>query len=161
LIPNLHKWKTIAAIAIMAALASCGGGDDYVLPPRLQSLHVAGGTYVTQNYFVLDITSSELKYVGLRGSTVETDFRGPISAADFERLAALVQSANLTQTLGQLPDGSAPCRVSDTEISITTDKAKHDFVIPGAKSCLANPPFSQLSTLYQELIFKYVFNSAT
>lgn len=89
-------------------MAGCGGGDDFVPAPRLQGLHVASGSYVTQTYFVLDITSSELKYVGSRGTTVATDFRCPISAADFERLAALVESTKLTQALGQRTGLIAP-----------------------------------------------------
>lgn len=159
-----YTFKAISATLLMFALAGCGGSDDFVPAPRLQSLHVAGGSYVTQTYFVLDITASELKYVGLRGATVETDFRGPISAADFERLAALVESANLTQTLGQRTGGSAPCRTSDVEISIATAKATHDFVIPGSETCggVANPAYTQLNALYSELIVKYVqFNSGT
>ena len=148
----------------MFALAGCGGSDDFVPAPRLQSLHVASGSYVTQTYFVLDITASELKYVGLRGATVETDFRAPISAADFERRAALVESANLTQALGQRTGMNGPCRSNDVEISITTDKAGHDFVIPGGETCgaAASPAYSQLNALYSELIVKYVqFNSGT
>lgn len=149
--------RTAAAVLLVTGLAACGGGDDYVPPPRLQSLHVAGGSYVTQTYFVLDITSNELKYVGMRGATVEAEFRSPISGADFERLAALVESANLTQTLAQRTGLSAPCRSSDTQISITTEKAKHDFVIPGAETCgpAASPAYTQLSALYHELLNKY------
>lgn len=150
--------KAIAAVLLMAGLAGCGGSDDFAPAPRLQSLHVAGGSYVTQNSFVLDISSSELKYLGTRGATVETDFRGPISAEDFQRLASLVESANLTQTLGQRTGLSAPCRSSDVEISITTEKARHDFVIPGAETCgaAASPAYSQLSALYSELLVKYL-----
>lgn len=151
--------RAIAAIMLAAGLAACGGGSDEAVPaPRLQSLHVAGGSYVTQSYFVLDVTSAELKYVATRGATVDTEFRGPISAADFQRLATLVESANLTQALGERSGVTAPCRTSDTQIAITTDKARHDFIVPGGETCGAGvtAAYAQLSALYVDLIEKYV-----
>lgn len=153
--------KALAAVALMVGLAGCGGGsgDPVALPARLQSLDVVThGSVVTLNSYVLKITSSELKFVETRAGKVTTDFSGQISAEDFQRVAALVDSANLTQTLGQRTGVSAPCRSADVDISITTDRAKHDFVIPGAETCggAASPAYLQLSTLYSELIVKYV-----
>ena len=151
--------RSIAALALLAGLAACGGSSDATAPaPRLQSLHVAGGSYVTLGSSVLDITASELKYVRMQGPTVDADFRGPISAADFQRLATLVDTADLTKTLGQRTGISAPCRASDVNISIVTDKARHDFVIPGGETCgaAASPAYLQLNALTSELIAKYV-----
>lgn len=169
-----HRAMTLlGAAALMAALAGCGAGSN--APPAasaatptpasvqqvgpLQSMHIeGGGSEVFGSGSVTDFAPGLLSYSATSLLTPPVKFNAILSDEDFQRLAALVESANLTKTLGELPAGNAPCRINGYYIEIKRGGVTYAFTIPGTKLCGGlTPPagLMELLNLQTELLAKY------
>ncbi len=162
-------WPAAVMFSMMAGLSACGGGGDAPAPPvqvtpppapvpTLQSLKIVDlGSLASQQSGVTEITPA--RFV-LSSKVAETPYQQvdvAIAAADFARLAALVESADLTRTLGENTGIYAPCRHLGYEITIVRNNTPHNFAIPGGQTCggASNAAFVKLMELYSELVLKY------
>lgn len=143
--------------------AGGGGGDDPDPPPGsgLQAVQIVyKGSFVTLTSSRTDITPGRLLYTETGPGTAGRQFDGALQPADFQRLAALVDSADLIRGLAVRtgPAGPGVCRSEGYDVSITRNDVRHDFSIPGSETCgsTGNPAMNQLSALHAELLFKYL-----
>jgi hypothetical protein len=151
----------------MAALAACGGGGDNIAAsapppvqqaPTLQGVHIVDkGGEVGPSTSVTDFAPGKLSYDFTAAPSVSVKFDAVLASEDFARLAALVESANLTKTLGQPAGYDAPCRHLGYEIEIKRSDATFQFTIPGTQVCgvAARAGLSDLLNLSHELVAKY------
>lgn len=156
-----------SCIALLALLGGCGGGGDdaaQVLPgidhpPKLQQLRIVDGqNYATGQSAVADFTPTEISsVVTWSDGRIASQFKAPISAADFASLSQLVESADLAQTLAFNSGIYAPCRREDSVVSLTRSDIKYSFTIPGGQQCggAVNPAFAKLRALTTDLLIKY------
>jgi hypothetical protein len=159
----------VGGAALMGALAACGGGTGNVAAPaptpvqqeaRLQSVHIVDkGSEVVPGTSVADFAPGKLSYILTSAPSVygNVQFDAVLANEDFERLAALVASDNLTKTLGEPSSYDAPCRHLGYEIEIKRSDATFRFTIPGTQVCgqAARAGLLDLLRLQNELVAKY------
>lgn len=157
----MTRFFTAGLLAL--ALCGCGGGDDPVPPPGpgLQALQIVyKGSFVTLTSSRTDITPGRLQYTETGPGTLSRQFDGALAPADFQRLAALVDSADLIRGLAVRtgPPGPGVCRSEGYDIAITSNDVRHNFSLHGSETCgaSANPALGQLTALHAELLFKYL-----
>lgn len=159
-------WPVAAVFSMMAGLSACGGGgSDTPVPPvqvapvaTLQSVKIVDlGSLASQGSGVTEITPARFVRSTKVADIPYQQIDVAIAAADFERLAALVESADLTRTLGENTGFHAPCRHLGYEITIVRNNIPYNFSIPGGQTCGlgANAAFNKLMGLYSELVVKY------
>lgn len=157
--------KHIAVLALSGlvlgmGLSACGGGDDPPPPsgPGLQSLQIVNkGIVLTPGTTTTDYAPNRIHYQALIANFPPEQFTAVLSAEDFARLAALVDSRDLVRVLGQPNAIHAPCRHNGYQIAITKDNLEYRFDIPGSQTCGAAlvPALGALLELSGELVIKY------
>ena len=167
-----RAFALLGAATLITALAGCGAGSTTPAAPvataptpapvqqasPLQSVQiVARGSEVFPGSSVTDFVPGQLSYSSTSSISGDLKFTAAISAEDFQRLANLVESANLTKTLGELPAGVGPCRSFGYDIAIKRGGVTYQFTIPGDKTCggLAPAGLDALLNLQTELLAKY------
>jgi hypothetical protein len=164
-----YAMRLLGGAALIAALAACGGGGDSaatpVAPPvqqapTLQSVHIVDkGSEIAPNASVTDFAPGKLSYTLTLVPSVygSLQFDAILAGEDFARLAALVESANLTKTLGEPSSYDAPCRHLGYDIEIARSDATFRFTIPGTQVCGAatRAGLTDLLRLRDELVAKY------
>lgn len=160
-------WPAAVVFSMMAGLSACGGGGDDAPAPApappapvatLQSVKIVDlGSLASQSSGVTEITPARFVLSSKVADTPYQQVDVAIAAADFARLAALVESAELTRTLGENTGVYAPCRHQGYEITIVRNNIPHNFAIPGGQTCggASNAAFNKLMELYAELVVKY------
>jgi hypothetical protein len=153
---NFH----LASIALaLCALSACGGSDSDPPPgPGLQSMRIVDkGTTVFSTTTVADYAPGRLGYDAGSFNGVPVRFTATLSTEDFGRLAALVESTNLVNTLGAPNAINAACRHNGYEISLVRNNVSYAFTIPGSQTCGAAilPVLSRLLELHGQLLIKY------
>jgi hypothetical protein len=172
-----HRALALLGAAILtSALAGCGAGSSAPATPvaaapapvpvpvqpagPVQSVHISGGgSEVEGSSSVTDFAPGMLSYKFTSlVSPQNVEFTAVLSDQDFQRLATLIESGNLTTTLSQVPAGDAPCRINGYAIEIKRGGVTYKFSIPGTKLCggLTPPPgLFDLIKLQDELVAKY------
>jgi hypothetical protein len=160
----------LSGVALMTALTACGGGADNAAVPaspmpvqqdvKLLSVHIVDkGSEVVPGTSVTDFAPGKISYALTSAPSIYGDvkFEAVLAGEDFERLAALVASANLTKTLGEPSSYDAPCRHLGYEIEIKRTDAAYQFAIPGTQVCglAARAGLIDLLRLRNELVAKY------
>jgi hypothetical protein len=168
---TMGRLGRLGGLVLAAALAACGGGGDVAapVPPapppvqqqvRLLSVHIFDkGNQVVPGTSVTDFAPGKLSYTLTSAPSIYGDvkFDAALANEDFERLAALVESARLTTTLGEPSSYDAPCRHFGYEIEIKRSDAAYQFSIPGTQVCglAARAGLFDLLRLRDELVAKY------
>jgi hypothetical protein len=157
------------AVVLMAALAACGAGSTAPAAPalapmpvqqelKLQSVHIVNkGSEVFPGTAVTDFAPAQLSYSSTSSVSGNLQFNAVLAAEDFQRLAALVESARLISTLGMSTGTEAPCRHLGYEITIKRNDVTYLFMIPGPQTCGAavRAGLNELLNLQAELLAKY------
>lgn len=153
----------LASFFLALGLSACGGGDDDPSPPPgpgLQAVQIVSkGSFVAQASSRTDITPGRLQFTETEVGTILRQIDAVLQPADFQRLAALVDSADLIRGLAVHtgPPGAGVCRSLGYDVSITRNDVRHDFSLYGSETCgaSANPALIQLLALHTELLSKY------
>lgn len=159
------SWPAAVMFSMMVGLSACGGeGSDAPAPPAatratLQSVKIVNlGSEPSPGSSVTEITPTRFMLVArFSNDTPYQQVDVGIDAADFERLAALVESADLIRTLGENTGANGVCRHLGYEITIVRNGTPYQFSIPGGQTCgnAANAAFNKLMELHRELSSKY------
>ncbi|MFC0253704.1 hypothetical protein [Massilia consociata] len=123
----------------------------------LQSVKVVNlGSQVEPGSEVTEITPTRFVHSSKVGGLPHQQVDVAIDAADFKRLAALVESADLIRTLGVDTGVHGLCRHLGYEITIVRNNVPYNFSIPGGQTCIgSNAAFKELMGLYVDLKSKY------